>query len=104
MSPPPSERASSLRTFETLVGSCRRLNNTAHNEPHALTIDRPDRSSSDKSIKRHVDGVLGLKLQRVKFLRLDEDVVPLGVLIALDDFFFGDFLEAAAPSRHPSDI
>ena len=39
--------------------------------------------------------MLGLKLQRVKFLRLDEDVVPLGVLIALDDFFFGDFLEAA---------
>src|SRR6476620_3838885 len=43
---------------------------------------------------RHVDGVLGLKLQRVKFLRLDEDVVALGVLIALDDLFLGDFLEA----------
>jgi hypothetical protein len=39
--------------------------------------------------------VLGLKLQRVKFLRLDEDVMFLGVLIALDDFFFGDFLEAS---------
>ena len=38
--------------------------------------------------------MLGLKLQRVKFLRLDEDMVPLGVLIALDYFFFGDFLEA----------
>ena len=44
---------------------------------------------------RHVDGVLGLKLQRVKFLWLDKDVVPLGVLIALDDFFFGHFLEAS---------
>jgi hypothetical protein len=44
---------------------------------------------------RHVDSVLGLKLQRVKFLRLDEDVVPFGVLVALDDLFFGDFLEAA---------
>ena len=41
-------RASSRRTFETLVGSFRRLNNTARNEPHALTINRPDRSSSDQ--------------------------------------------------------
>ena len=44
---------------------------------------------------RHVDGVLGFEFKLVKFLGLNEDVVALGVLIALDDFFFGDFLEAA---------
>jgi len=46
-----AQRASSLRTFETLVGSSRGLNNTAHNEPHLLAIDRPYLSSNDQSIK-----------------------------------------------------
>src|SRR6476660_4821822 len=43
---------------------------------------------------RHVDGVFGLKFRRIKFLWFYKDMMPLGVLVALDDLFFGDFLEA----------
>jgi hypothetical protein len=34
-----------------IIGPLGRLNNTAHNKPHALTIDLLDNSSSDQSIK-----------------------------------------------------
>jgi hypothetical protein len=34
-----------------IIGPFRRINNTAHDEPHVLAIDLPDRSSSDQSIK-----------------------------------------------------
>jgi hypothetical protein len=34
-----------------IVKPLRRINNTAHNEFHMLTIDLLDRSSSDQSIK-----------------------------------------------------
>ena len=40
-----------LGLLRRLVGSCRRLNDTAHYEPHASAIDLPYRSSSDQSIK-----------------------------------------------------
>jgi hypothetical protein len=38
--------------------------------------------------------VLGFEFQLVQFLRLDENVMPLGVLVALDDFFLGNLFEA----------
>ena len=34
-----------------MIGPCRRLNNTAHNEPHVFAIYVLDLSSSDQSIK-----------------------------------------------------
>src|SRR6185437_4361526 len=35
----------------------------------------------------HVDGVLGLQLQLVNFFGVDQNVMPLGVFVAFDDFF-----------------
>ena len=47
-----NELAASHRFLgQGIIGPLRRLNNTAHNEPHVLTIDLPDRSSSDQPIK-----------------------------------------------------
>jgi hypothetical protein len=43
----PSHRILGARS----IGPFSNLNNTAHNEPHALTIDRPDRSSGDQPIE-----------------------------------------------------
>jgi hypothetical protein len=38
--------------------------------------------------------VLRLQLQGVKFLRLDQDIMALGMLVALDDFFFWNLFES----------
>jgi hypothetical protein len=38
--------------------------------------------------------VLSFELQCVNLFRLDEDMVIFGLLVALNDFFFGDLLEA----------
>jgi hypothetical protein len=35
---------------------------------------------------RHVDCVLGLKLEVIDLLWIDQDVLPFGILIAFDDF------------------
>lgn len=40
-----------------------------------------------------VNCVLGFELELVNFLRMNEDVMAFGVLIALHDFFFRDFRE-----------
>jgi hypothetical protein len=56
-----------------------------------IEIDKP----------RHVDGVFGFELQSVNFLGLDENVVAPCVLIALDDFFFGNFFEAMLSLNAP---
>ena len=37
---------------------------------------------------------LAFELQRVKFLGLDQDVMPFGVFIALDDLFLWHLFEA----------
>ena len=42
----------------------------------------------------HVDGVLGFEFQRVNLFGLDQDMVTLGVFIALDDFFLRNLFEA----------
>jgi hypothetical protein len=35
--------------------------------------------------------VLGLQLEVVQFLGINQDVMPLGVLVAFDDFLLGNF-------------
>lgn len=37
--------------------------------------------------------MLGFQLQLVEFFRLQQNVVPFGVLVTLDDFFLGNLLE-----------
>src|SRR5262245_47055960 len=39
----------------------------------------------------HVNGVFGFELEVIKLLRLDQNVMPFGVFIALDDFLVGHF-------------
>ena len=39
----------------------------------------------------HVDGVLCFELEFIKFFGVDQNVMPFGVLIALDDFLIGHF-------------
>ena len=46
----------------------------------------------------HVDGVLGFQLQLLNFFGVDQNVMPLGVLVALDDFLFGNLGEGVTVS------
>ena len=47
----------------------------------------------------HVDGVLGFQLQLLNFFGVDQNVMPLGVLVALDDFFLRDLGEGVTVSH-----
>ena len=51
----------------------------------------------------HVDRVLGLELELIKFLRVDQDVMPFGVFVALDDFFLGH-LDKLITVMHAFDV